>query len=394
MYNEIVLISRGEELGRVFKSYMSILTVLAAMLFAIAVSRDLLVVDMSYLIILIALIFAEVGYISYGGSNKATITMPIVTFALLRYELIMVYIAIIIYNLIYRLISVYRDKANERIFNIKLLYGITSHIVLAALTTYVLRFLSFDLTISTAVLIWCMFYVLIILNVLMTTTAIYLSGDKSAYRFFNPLAYFQLVNYYTIAFVVIYLLSKAYYEVGLAIAIISILFTQTSMLMKSSSKAINDLLIFDRMTGAYNRAYFEDQIASHLFRKQPFTLTFIDLDDFKHVNDLYGHMTGDKLLADFVAILKNMIGPEELLFRYGGDEFCVFSPGKVKMKHLKKDLDDLIFVYKLESSDQMIHYKISSGEYFYAGYETVNYSDVIHEVDQHMYFKKKKKKIE
>jgi len=381
-------------LGRVFKFYMSLLTASAAILFAIAWSKGNFEVDLSYVIIMVALIFAEFGYISYGGSNKATVTLPIVTFAILRYDLIMVYIAIIIYNMIYRFIAVYRDKSNERIFNVKLLYGITSHIILSAITIVVLKHIPLEITLLSAALVGCTLYGLIILNALMTTTVIYLSGDKGAYRFFNPLAYFQLVSYYTIAFVVVYLLSSAYNEVGLAIAFISILYTQTSTLMKSSSKAINDLLIFDRMTGAYNRAYFEDQIATHLFRKQPFTLTFIDLDDFKHVNDLYGHMTGDKLLADFVAILNNMIGPDELLFRYGGDEFCVFSPGKDKMKHLKKDLDDLIFVYKLESSDQMIHYKISSGEYFYAGYETVNYSEVIHEVDQHMYLKKKKKKIE
>ena len=52
----------------------------------------------------------------------------------------------------------------------------------------------------------------------------------------------------------------------------------------------------------------------------------IDIDDFKHVNDTYGHETGDKVLTEVATALTNVFRKEDVIGRYGGDEFVVFMP--------------------------------------------------------------------
>jgi diguanylate cyclase (GGDEF)-like protein len=86
----------------------------------------------------------------------------------------------------------------------------------------------------------------------------------------------------------------------------------------------------DKLTGAYNREYLFNrirlmqehesvQISSH----QPFALLFIDLDDFKAINDQYGHDVGDVVLIEIASRLNAAIRANDAVVRYGGDEFVV-----------------------------------------------------------------------
>lgn len=84
---------------------------------------------------------------------------------------------------------------------------------------------------------------------------------------------------------------------------------------------------YDALTKVLNRASFEEEVksiietsASHVCH----ALYFIDLDDFKHINDTYGHAFGDFLLAQFAARLKNRVKEGDLIGRIGGDEFVIF----------------------------------------------------------------------
>ena len=58
----------------------------------------------------------------------------------------------------------------------------------------------------------------------------------------------------------------------------------------------------------------------------PFSLIFIDLDHFKRVNDLHGHLTGSRLLAEIARTIKHNVRGIDSAFRYGGDEFIVLLP--------------------------------------------------------------------
>ena len=86
----------------------------------------------------------------------------------------------------------------------------------------------------------------------------------------------------------------------------------------------------DPLTGLYNQRMFWELLAAEEKRVQrsgaSFALVVIDLDNFKQVNDAYGHHVGDTLLQTFAERLKQVVRQVDQLCRYGGDEFCVILP--------------------------------------------------------------------
>jgi diguanylate cyclase (GGDEF)-like protein len=81
----------------------------------------------------------------------------------------------------------------------------------------------------------------------------------------------------------------------------------------------------DSLTGLYSRARFEEYLRYLRENHDPFGLLMIDLDDFKSVNDAFGHQTGDAVLVRFAAILRGAFAPESMIARIGGDEFMIVT---------------------------------------------------------------------
>jgi len=90
---------------------------------------------------------------------------------------------------------------------------------------------------------------------------------------------------------------------------------------------ITRLVAYDNLTGAYNRAYFE-QTSGAFYEKfaLPVALAVGDINGLKLINDTFGHYKGDELLVDVVSIIKNTIGDENIIVRWGGDEFVIIMP--------------------------------------------------------------------
>lgn len=85
---------------------------------------------------------------------------------------------------------------------------------------------------------------------------------------------------------------------------------------------------FDSLTGIYNRRMGEILIQNALAERQnnnPSALMMIDLDDFKHINDSYGHIAGDHVLQFVTTCIKECINSEDIFCRLGGDEFILFA---------------------------------------------------------------------
>ncbi len=83
----------------------------------------------------------------------------------------------------------------------------------------------------------------------------------------------------------------------------------------------------DPLTGAYNRRFLEKYIKSKdIARGKVFALLYLDLNDFKPVNDNYGHEAGDRLLIAYVKRVQSNIKGDGLIFRIGGDEFVIIVP--------------------------------------------------------------------
>ncbi|MBE9504594.1 MAG: GGDEF domain-containing protein [Proteobacteria bacterium] len=88
--------------------------------------------------------------------------------------------------------------------------------------------------------------------------------------------------------------------------------------------------IFDQLTDVYNRHYVIKRLDEEIKRanrfNHPITITFIDIDDFKKFNDKHGHLLGDKLLKDFTQLIRKGLRKNDLLGRYGGEEFLLVTP--------------------------------------------------------------------
>lgn len=101
----------------------------------------------------------------------------------------------------------------------------------------------------------------------------------------------------------------------------------TTLLVHKDKKATMKLAITDALTGTYNFSYFQDRI-NHAIEYyettgRPVSLLFIDVDDFKGVNDTFGHQRGDDVLKAIGEAIHSAVRKNDMVFRYGGDEFAV-----------------------------------------------------------------------
>ena len=82
----------------------------------------------------------------------------------------------------------------------------------------------------------------------------------------------------------------------------------------------------DYLTGVYNRRSLDVRMQQEIrvsTRRKTFSAILIDIDDFKEINDCYGHNAGDNALEDAASILRKSFRSDDLVTRYGGDEFCI-----------------------------------------------------------------------
>lgn len=89
------------------------------------------------------------------------------------------------------------------------------------------------------------------------------------------------------------------------------------------ARELREALITDGLTGTYTREYIISQIEANIIEKKKFSIAMIDIDDYKKINDTYGHGFGDRVLIEMVRLIEEVIGEGNMLGRYGGEEFIV-----------------------------------------------------------------------
>ena len=101
--------------------------------------------------------------------------------------------------------------------------------------------------------------------------------------------------------------------------------------LEAHAKKLEEQSKLDLLTGVYNRGYLEeagDEIFSSALRcNAPMSVAFFDLDDFKKINDTFGHHVGDEVLSAFARILRSSVRSSDIVARYGGEEFVILLPG-------------------------------------------------------------------
>ncbi|MEA4824921.1 MAG: diguanylate cyclase [Clostridiaceae bacterium] len=114
-------------------------------------------------------------------------------------------------------------------------------------------------------------------------------------------------------------------------------------LRKKHIESLKDLANIDGLTGLYNHRYFYDILSQQLYKSKndgnELSLLFIDIDDFKIYNDLYGHQKGDEVLHIIAGIMKDTVPSNSFVARYGGEEFAILFPNTgevIAMKEAEK----------------------------------------------------------
>ena len=129
------------------------------------------------------------------------------------------------------------------------------------------------------------------------------------------------------------------------------------------SYILRNLAMIDPLTGLYNRRFAEQRLASEVARSErrghPLTVLTLDLNNFKEINDTYGHPAGDLVLQEFASRLNKVIRGSDLAVRLGGDEFLVVLP-ECTLDQLKLVMERLSS-FELDWQGQKIPVTFSAG---------------------------------
>ena len=128
-----------------------------------------------------------------------------------------------------------------------------------------------------------------------------------------------------------------------------------ALLKQMKIENLSNAAVIDPLTGCYNRREFENQLKKNIARairhKNDLSIFMFDLDHFKKVNDIFGHLAGDKVLREIALIVQKNMRKGDIFARYGGEEFIAILPetGKKKAMELAERL-------RIKVSNKMIEY--------------------------------------
>jgi diguanylate cyclase len=128
--------------------------------------------------------------------------------------------------------------------------------------------------------------------------------------------------------------------------------------VNEQSRMLEQELLNDPLTGAYNRRAYDRNIENEMSRyfryKRPFSMLLLDVDHFKTINDTYGHTIGDKCLKEIIKRIKPALRDTDFLARYGGEEFIVILPetggeiAKEAAERMRSIVENIEFLHKKE----------------------------------------------
>ncbi|NPA58044.1 MAG: diguanylate cyclase [Aquificae bacterium] len=160
--------------------------------------------------------------------------------------------------------------------------------------------------------------------------------------------------------------------------------------MKELEDNLRRLATIDQLTGIYNRYSFEKFLEEEINRAERygtrFALIMFDVDNFKQINDTYGHQIGDRVLKELVKVVKSNIRKSDIFARWGGEEFMILAP-------IKREEDAYKIAEKIRKKIESYHFDpvgritVSLGISFYRKGDTIK--SLVRRADAALYEAKK-----
>ena len=141
---------------------------------------------------------------------------------------------------------------------------------------------------------------------------------------------------------------------------------------------------FDALTRLYNRAAFE-KAAKKLDSKRLYSVVVLDVDNFKEINDSYGHDYGDSVLKSIASVIRESFNESCRSFRVGGDEFYIISRSADPIK-LDEQIKNMIYRLEKERETNKRLPTVSYGYSIFKGEEKIGFQEVLKEADTQMYY--------
>jgi len=163
---------------------------------------------------------------------------------------------------------------------------------------------------------------------------------------------------------------------------------------KQAQAALERLATIDPLTNLANRRYFLELAARAFYQAQrynrPLSVVMIDIDNFKHINDTFGHAVGDKVLASVAARMQEVLRRSDILGRYGGDEFVVLLPetGSEGARRMTERLRAAVSTMRAGSGDPDLPVSLSVGVSSSFGLSSVTLDELLQRADKALYTSK------
>lgn len=150
---------------------------------------------------------------------------------------------------------------------------------------------------------------------------------------------------------------------------------------------IAELAYTDSLTGAFNRRKINELLLEYTRHGARFSVIMIDLDHFKKINDAFGHDQGDILLKDVAELLRNNLRQNDVIGRWGGDEFIVICPNTTRKdsEHIRSRINSINENPRLKASGCGLSFGICSSE------EGDSVDAILKEADTNLYHHKRSK---
>lgn len=166
---------------------------------------------------------------------------------------------------------------------------------------------------------------------------------------------------------------------------------QTATIQLQKQNAILDTMAnIDPLTGLYNRrsmhSFLED--AQNSLDEVPFCLVMCDIDDFKKINDTYGHDTGDLVLREVARIVQKHVGAQGYACRWGGEEMLLIVQGDMELaRQIAEDIRQEVNGFAFVAKDQTVHCSITIGVALHQGGNSIDHT--ITHADDNLYYGKR-----